>query len=405
MPHRVNIAAVADPDPRRRARFAERHAIAESGRFERWEEFFREGREIDAVLVATMDRDHVGPAVAALESGYHLLLEKPMAPSLGDIRRIVDAYEAAVPRGVIAGVVHPLRYGPSFAALHDLVADGRIGKLITLDHLEGVGWWHQAHSFVRGNWKNESTSSFMLLAKSCHDIDYVCHLVGRPVVRTSSFGSLCWFRKENAPAGSTERCVDCPLEPECEYSAIRTYVTSDPDRFPVTALGVGESKEARMEAIRTGPYGRCVWRSGNDVVDHQVVMLEFDDSTTATVTMTAFSQRVARRSRLHGTVAEVEFDQDSLTIRDFASGDVSRRTFGNLVGGHAGSDAFIANGFVRALETGDQRLITTSLPESATTHLLTFAAEEARKLGTVIDVNDFAAEHGIELSWPGRRTP
>jgi len=308
-----------------------------------------------------------------------------------------------VKHGTLAGVVHPLRYGPSFAALKRLVDSGRIGRLITLDHLEGVGWWHQAHSFVRGNWAKKDESSFMLLAKSCHDIDYICYLVGGPVKRVSSFGNLSWFRPENAPEGSTERCLDCPLEPECEYSAIRWYVSADRDQWPAAAVSNDHSLEGHLEALRTGPYGRCVWRAGNDVVDHQIVNMEFDQGLTASFTMTAFSQHVSRRNRLHGTKAEIEFDQESVTIRDFDGNHVAHQSFGDLHGGHGGADRHILDGFLRAIERGDQSQITTTIPESMTTHMVTFAAEHARVSGTVVDVAAFAREHGVETVWPGER--
>lgn len=406
LPHRARIVAVAEPNDTRRERFAERHEIPESGRFASWQELLDRPRIADAVLVATMDRDHVGPAIVAMEAGYHLLLEKPMAPELDQIVTINQAYlDANAKHGVLAGVVHPLRYGPSYAALKRLVDAGRLGVLMTLDHMEGVGWWHQAHSFVRGNWSRAAQSTFMLLAKSCHDVDYVCHLVGRPVERVSSFGSLGFFREERAPPGSTDRCLDCPVEPDCAYSAVRWYLATERDRWPAAAAGDDHSAAAREATLRTGPYGRCVWRAGNDVVDHQVVAVEFEGGVTATVTMTAFTQRVARRSRVHGSTAELAFDEDSITIRDFDGNHVTTQSFGNTSGGHAGADRHILDGFVRAVERGDQRAITTTIPESMTTHAVTFAAEAARLGKRVIEIGAFLAEHDLTPTWPGTGKP
>lgn len=402
MPHRARVVAVAEPNEARRTAFADRYDVPVAGRFADWREFFQAPREVDAVFVATMDRDHVGPAVAALEAGYDLLLEKPIAPTLEEIARVGAAYERAATKGVLAGVVHSLRYGPSFAALKAHVDSGRIGRLVTIDHLEGVGWWHQAHSFVRGNWSRSEASTFMLLAKSCHDVDYVCHLVGEPVRRVSSFGSLGWFRPENAPAGSAERCLDCPLEPTCAYSAVRWYLSAERDRWPAAAASDDHSYDAHLSALREGPYGRCVWRAGNDVVDHQIVAMEFASGVTATVTMTAFSQRVARRSRVHGTEAELEFDQDTIVVRDFASGNITKQEFGSIAGSHGGADLRILDGFLRAVEERDQRLITTTIPESVTTHAVTFAAEHARASGSVVEIDSFAAERSISLAWPVR---
>ena len=391
IPHRATVVAVAEPVEARRNRFADRHGIPPESRFETWRDFFSGPVKADAVIVATMDHDHKEPALAALEQGYNLLLEKPMAPNLIDIVEIGAVTAAACERhGTVAGVVHPLRYGPSFRKLKDLVDGRRVGDLITLDHVEQVGWWHYAHSFVRGNWRREDESSFMLLTKSCHDIDYLCYLVGKPVTRVSSFGGLSFFRRENAPAGSADRCTECSIEPECDYSAVRWYVATDREKWPAAVVADDHSRDAHLNAIATGPYGRCVWKSDNDVVDHQVVNLEFEGGVTATFTMTAFTQRMARRSRLHGTRGEIDFYQDGIQIRDFGSDVTETIDFGDLSDGHGGSDSHIIEQFVRAVAENKQELITTSIPESISTHTVTFAAEHARLTGQVVNVQAFA---------------
>ncbi|MFF7251065.1 Gfo/Idh/MocA family oxidoreductase [Embleya sp. NPDC008237] len=203
------LVAVADPDPARRGALAAEFGIPDDRVFADWRDLAALPRLADAVIVATPDRLHADPAVAFADLGYALLLEKPMAPTEHEARRIVDA---AVRNDVLFAVCHVLRYTPYSVTLKRLIDTGRIGDVVSVEHLEPVGWWHQAHSYVRGQWAVEAESSSMLLAKSCHDIDWLGHLVGRPVARVSSFGGLHHFRTENKPAGAGDRCVTCPVE-------------------------------------------------------------------------------------------------------------------------------------------------------------------------------------------------
>lgn len=196
VPEWAQVTAVAEPRRAYREAFAARHKLAPGNAFTDWKELAAHRGLCDAVIICTQDRDHVEPAVAFLGQGYHMLLEKPMAANLEDCRRIARAQAAA---GTVTSVCHSLRYNQGFAALKDLAHSGRIGRIVTVDQLEQVAWWHQAHSFVRGNWGNEARSSFMLMSKSCHDIDYIAHLVGAECRRVQSFGSLSFFTRENAP--------------------------------------------------------------------------------------------------------------------------------------------------------------------------------------------------------------
>lgn len=274
----------------------------------------------DVAVIATQDADHVEPAVALARQGCHLLLEKPMATSEADCERIVDAAEEA---GVLLAVCHVLRYTPYSRRLKALVDGGRIGDVVSVEHPEPVGWWHQAHSYVRGNWRREDTSTFMLMAKSCHDLDWLTHLIGRPVQRVSSFGGLYEFRAERRPVGAADRCLDCAVEASCPYSAPRIYLPllKEPDRvWPLSVVTAERSEEGVLAASREGPYGRCVYACDNDVVDHQVVSLEYRGGVTASFTMTAFTPSDFRRTRVFGTRRSIEGDGGSITVHDFVDG-------------------------------------------------------------------------------------
>lgn len=382
LPHLGTVVAVAEPRESYRRALATKCDMPPGNVFERWEEFVARPRMCDAVVIATMDQQHAGPAVACMELGYDVLLEKPMATSLEDCRAIERAQQRS---GAVVGVCHSLRYQKGFRKVKDLIAGGAIGRLMTLDLIEQVGFWHQAHSFVRGNWGNEGRSTFMLLAKSCHDLDYLSYLAAKPCRQVSSFGSLSWFRRENAPKGSADRCTDnCPVEPSCPYSAIRQYVMGNRTGWPAAVVSPDHSLETHLEAIRKGPYGRCVWKCDNDVVDHQVVSLQYGDDITATFTMTAFTQNGGRRLRAHGTTGELAFDESSITVRTFEDGITQQFQVGHETGGHGGGDMRVVREWLQALHSRDDSNIVANAQESLRTHAIVFAAERARRESRVV---------------------
>lgn len=385
-PQFAKVVAVAEPRDEYRRAFAAAHDLEQRMVFPDWETFCAQQRLCDAVVISTMDRQHAPAALACLERGYDVLLEKPMAPALPECRAIEQAQRRS---GAILAVCHSLRYNKAFSKVRELLAAGAVGRIITLDLLEQVIYWHQVHSFVRGKWAREADSSFMLLAKSCHDLDYICFLVGKPCLRVSSFGELSWFRRENAPPGSTERCTDpCPLEPACAYSAVRMYVDADREGWPASVVSLDHSREAHLRAIREGPYGRCAWKCDNDVVDHQVVAMQFADDITATFTMTAFTQQGGRRLRVHGTEGELSFDESSITVRTFADGNVQHISIGAEGGGHGGGDLRVVRNWLLALHTRDERTILTGAAESLRTHAVVFAAEKSRREGRTVSISE-----------------
>ncbi len=215
---RARVVAVAEPRSFARDSLALRYDVPPEAVFDDWRALLAQPRLADVAVIATQDQHHADPAVALAGLGYHLLLEKPMATTEADAERIVTAAEDA---GVMLAVCHVLRYTPYSRLLKSVVDSGRIGDVVSVEHLEPVGWWHQAHSYVRGNWRREDESTFMLMAKSCHDLDWLAHVIGRPAVRVSSFGGLYEFRAQRRPEGAADRCLDCAVEANCPYSAPR----------------------------------------------------------------------------------------------------------------------------------------------------------------------------------------
>ena len=388
-PDQVQVVGVAEPRAFHRERMAEAHHIPAENVFRSWREMAARPQFADAVLICTQDTMHEKPAVAFSRLGYHILLEKPMAPTAASCRRIVAAVKES---GVIFAVCHVMRYTAYTQALKRLLDAGTIGDIVTVQHFEPVGFWHQAHSFVRGNWRNEKESSFMLLAKSCHDIDWLSYIVGQPCRRVSSFGSLQHFRRSQQPAGAADRCWDCGVEAHCPYSAKRFYfnrLNSGQRGWPLDVVDPLMTADTLEKALREGPYGRCVYACDNDVVDHQVVNLEYANGGTASFTMTAFNPGGARKTRIGGTRGYLETD-NSAVIRHFDYLTSAWKTIDtatadpSILGGHGGGDGGLMAAFVRAVATGDRSGILSGPDETIESHLTVFAAEQARRRGRVI---------------------
>jgi predicted dehydrogenase len=387
-PGRARLVAVADP-------LAYRRDIVAAGdpavaHYDDWRDLAAQGRVADMVVISTQDRDHAEPAEAFAALGCAVLLEKPIAPTEGDCRRIVAAVERAE---VLLGVCHVLRYTPYTDLVKDVVDSGVLGRLVDVQHLEPVGWWHMAHSYVRGPWRQEATSAPMLLAKSCHDIDWIRYVTGLRIESVSSFGSLTEFRPEHRPAGAADRCLDCALEPACPYSAPRLYLgtlRADGPVWPVTVVTPRTDEQGVVDALRTGPYGRCVWDCDNDVVDHQVVAMRLTGGATATFTMTAFSEQTHRQTRVFGTHGSLEGDGERVRVVDFRTNTVRVLDTGaagsNAADGHGGGDGGLMDAFTAAVATGDRSWVRSGAAESLDSHLVVFAAEEARRTGQVREV-------------------
>ena len=323
-----------------------------------------------------------------------------MSTTLDDCEAIVAC---AKNYGNIFAVCHVLLYTDFTMRLKAVYALnlGLIVEVISIQHLEPVGWWHQAHSFVRGNWSNESQSSFMLLQKCCHDIDWMRHIMGRPCWRVASFGSLRHFKASQRPAGAADRCLDCSIEASCPYSAKRFYLDQfDRDwinRYCVAVITDDHTPAGVTRALREGPYGRCVYACDNDVVDNQVVILEFADGATASLTMTAFAPQSDRKTRLFGTRGYIETDSVKINHFDFVTEKTTvldTRAVADpakVILEHGGGDYGIMRAFVEAVATGDQRKVWSGPDETLASHRIVFAAEQARKEQCVVEMRSLAS--------------
>ena len=389
-PDELKFVAVAEPDPVRRAQFAAAHNVPSERQFSTWEEVVAQPKMADAVFNCTQDQMHYGSGLAVLKAGYDMLLEKPIANTLNETVALVKMAEE---HGCLLQICHVLRTTPFFSTLHDILQSGELGDIITVEHRENVAYHHMAHSFVRGNWRNESLSSPMILAKCCHDLDILVWNMGVPVKRLQSFGSLHHFRPENAPEGATLRCTDgCPASETCPFDARRFYMNMNIEGWPATAVTHDLSYEGRQKALERSPYGRCVYHCDNTVVDSQTVNMEFEDGTTVVLFMHGHSHLEGRTMRYDGTRATLRgsftIEHGKIDIHDHLADTRKRVKIPMSDGtGHGGGDFGIVRSFVGAMRGETEAL--TNARASLESHLMAFAAEESRHNNTVIDMAEF----------------
>ena len=443
-PDRLRIVAVADPDPARRTAAARDHGIPDSLAFADWRELAAAGKrgalEAEACLVCTQDGMHVAPALAALDAGWKVLLEKPMATTPEDCLSLVKASEDS---GLQLRVCHVVRYTPFFRAVKEALDSGAIGMPIHISHSENVSFWHFGHSYVRGAWSRSAESTPVVLAKTCHDLDILYWLSGRPAELVSSFGSLSYYRPENAPAGAPGRCSPaCPAWKVCPWNVDALYGSGErilatgrradnpfvraaagaaiagrralrgiasvlpaPRRlgewrsWPATAVSSDLSREGKERALAEGRYGRCIYACGNDQCDHQVVSIGFEGGLTATMTMEGLSNLDGRYIRIDGSEGTLEgrFTYAGERLELWSHRGTRKRVLhsSGLTGdAHGGGDQGLMASFTDSLLGRAEEEPLTSARASLESHLMGFAAERARLEGRVVAMGELRGGAG-----------
>lgn len=394
-PDRLSIVGVAEPHQERRSVLADEHGLAGNQVHEDWRGLLEGPPVARVAIVATGDTLHVEPAVAALERGYHVLLEKPMALTPQDCTRIVEVAEA---RGRILQIGHVLRYTPFYQRVAAILDSGALGDLVNLDLKEHVACWHMTHSYVRGKFRNLEIAAPIILAKACHDLDLLCWFTGRPAARVASLGNRLHFRSDRAPDGAPERCAGgCPVQEDCPHDAERFYLGPDDDvaRFwPWSDVSLDPSREARTRALAAGPYGRCVYRCDNDVADHQVTIVEFDSGVTASFTVHGLASEERRTLHITGTRGELRGVLQSGEIEVTRHGllGTEREQISGSALGHYGGDGGLLDHFVRVAEAERPEQVRASGRTALESHLLGFAAERSRVSRATVEMDAFRRE-------------
>ena len=403
-PDDVEIVGVADPSPLRRQLAASRFGLDPARCFASAEALAEHPKMADFVINGTMDHQHVSTSLPLLERGYDMLLEKPFATSEEEMWTLVRKVRET---GRKVAICHVLRHAPFYAAIKARVAGGAIGDVLNIQAVEHVSYHHMAVAYIRGKWnRTDYCQSTMLMAKSCHDLDLIAWMKrGIAPRQVSSFGSNFQFRPEKAPPGAGSRClVDCPIEADCLYSARKHYL-DHPARWSFYVWDSLEhldqpTLEQKAESLKTSPYGRCVWKTDMDVVDHQSVLVEFEDGSTATLNMIGGCSKPSRSIHLIGTHGEIQgrLEDSAFTIRhidprpgsETSEEIVDLKVKGDMTGshgGHGGGDGKLVRDFVDYLRGGKPSLGTTSIEDSIAGHLIGFCADRSVREKRIVPVS------------------
>ena len=391
MPDRFQIVGVADAAAEHREDIRMKHSIPKGACYASWEDILSVPKFADVAIISTQDSLHYAPAMKALEMGYDLLLEKPIAVTE---EQCINIRKQAEKYGRKVMVCHVLRYTAFYRKLKELIDSGAVGNVISVAHEECVGHVHQSHSYVRGNWGNEKRSNFMLLTKSCHDLDLIQWLMNKKCTSIQSFGALSYFVRKNAPENSPEYCIQgCPEADTCPYNAVKLYLQDKSNTwFRTTATKkVNPTDEDVLAAITNTQYGKCVYKCDNDVVDHQTVNMEFEDHSTAVFTMSAFNKG-GRRTHIMGTKGEMicDFEADEIILYQFENREevllhpAEEPVDGTLVGGHGGGDTGIVHALYDYLAGNKSACEVSEIGISCENHQLAFAAEKSRHENMVV---------------------
>lgn len=395
---KIKVVAVADLIREKVDKAKRDFNLDESMCFNSDKELFSQERLADSVLICTQDKDHVEHAIEAIEKGYHILLEKPISPDIDECRKLL---KIAKEHGRHIIVCHVLRYTPFYGSIKRVIDSGKIGEVVTIQAIEKVAYWHQAHSFVRGNWRRADESSPMILAKCCHDVDILLWLADKKCKRVSSYGSNYLFNKDKAPEGAPKRCTDgCVHEAECPYSALKIYMENKETGikhghtwWPTNIVALNPTEESVLEGLKEGPYGRCVYHCDNDVVDHQVLNLDLEDGVTINFTMSAFTDKCYREIKVMGTMGCIEGNMDTNEIWYSEFGKerqvVDITVDGESLAGHGGGDFIMMDQFVELLAEEKEMGMMTAIEKSIESHVVALLAEESRvNGGKSIEIKD-----------------
>lgn len=379
-PGSMKVIGVSDINEFRCKRMSEQHGVSEENQMGDWSEVFKRPKFADVVFIATPDDLHYEPCMKALDLGYHVLLEKPAAQSE---KECVNIMNKAIEKKKLVVLSHVLRYAPYFVELRKLIQSGKLGQILSVQHLEPIGMEHMMHSYVRGNWHNSKKTTPIILAKSCHDLDIIRWMLDQPCDEVSAFGDVMCFKKENAPEGCAKFCLDCAKETEanCPFSAKKIYYDrrSWCGNFDLT--GDNDQKgEQILKYLKDTHYGRCVFNAENDQCDHYVMNMKFKNGTTCSFSMEGMTSYEGRFTRIMGTKGDVVGDMRQFTFHDFLT-KKNHKWSSKSYDGHGGGDFILVRDFLIAATNNDPEGASSTIQSSIESHVMGFRAEESRKTG------------------------
>ena len=375
-PEEVQVVAIVDPDPIRCCQLAEQFSVTSVAQFNSYNDFFQSGIDADVAIVCTPDNEHFRPTMSAIKLGMNVLLEKPIAQN---IEECILLQQEARRQNVKVGICYPMHYHPCYLKLKQIADSKELGDLVSITLLNQVGTDRATHSYVRGIFNNSNSSTPLLLAKCSHDVDFLLWISGSECRQVSNYGSLQYFREDNAPKGSAERCIDCSVEEKCPFSAVNLYWRR---REWIRNFNVenGQTIEDSIQRqLKEGPFGRCVFHCDNNILDHQALIMQMANGITLTLTIDCFTLKDNRKFFIHMTHGDIYCNEEKIVIQKFLTREKEVLDLSSLVDmpEHAGSDLLIVQEFFKALR-GEEHSFTSFLDESIESHRVCWEAEENR---------------------------
>ena len=406
-PDQLRIVAVTDPNEVRRSYAKNLFSIDDDKCFSNFDDFVKAGRLADFVINGTMDGLHISTTLPLLPLGYDVLLEKPVTSDKAQLLTLAE--EAKRYHNKII-VCHVLRYTPFYRKIKEIVMSGEIGRVRQILTSENVGVAHASISYIRGKWNNkEKCGSSYMLAKCSHDADLICWLNdGTRPQRVCSMGSRDYFIPENAPEGAGTRCLtDCPLVDSCPYSAKYLHIINNP--MPITVwsdipkLPRDVTEEERIEALKTNnPNGVCIFKTDADIVDQQVMAVQFKNGSLGIHTLFSSAMRAGRSIKVYGTVGEIEgFTEDgAFQVRTYNKFNIlyhertEKITEDIRNDNHYGGDSRLMEDCVRVFSDQKPSISTSGLTQSVYSHLLVYAADESMETGRFVEIEELSGIGG-----------
>lgn len=374
-PNEHQVVAVADPDPVKQACARNDYGLQDNQIFDTDLDLMEQPRLSDVAIVATQDKLHLRDIRGLLAKGYDLILEKPVATTLEELQEIA-AVSKSFPDQMVA-VCHVLRHTVFFGEIRRILENGRFGPVASIQHNENIGYYHFAHSYVRGPWNNSETSGPLTLTKSCHDMDILLYLLGNThCQQISSYGALLIFNRDHYdPATMAPMCVDCSQNESCAFSAPKLYSSG---KIKSVVFDLSSVDKVR-ENLGTSPYGRCVYHCDNNVVDHQSTAMQFDNGVTATFNLSAFSAKVNRSLKIMCQFGEIRAIEKPYLIEttDFRTDETTVTELDIHDRGHGGGDKAFVKDFMESYLHGVP--FNSTLEHAIESHAMALLAEESRK--------------------------
>lgn len=385
---KLKFVAVAEPDDYRRNYFKENHNIEDKYCVRDWKDLLKFPKIADIAIIATLENLHKEPALAFLDLGYNILIEKPVAPTIEDSVQII---KKAIEKDKYIMPAYVLRFSDFYKKIREIIDLHLLGEIVSVIQKEHIGYWHMAHSYVRGRWRKSKDVGPIILTKSCHDLDILQWILGKKCLQIYSTGSLKHFRKENCPNQASDNCLDCKLKNSCPYSATKIYLNMENNGWPVNTITNDLSYEGRINALRTTNFGKCVYKLDNDVLDNQKVLMKFDDSIDVIFTLDAFTHDKTRIIKITGSKGEL--------FGNFAKNYIEINTFSNdkkevielnpkYKSSHQGSDFNLLDEFLETLDS-KKPVDYYNFIES---HFMAFASEYSRINNTIVDYQRYKEE-------------